>query len=99
MAETVPPDVIGDLREAVVSLKKTSIYKEIVEPKDAVLARFQPVFTAKHAPDVTEEEFRSFLLLENNHHWSGLHRQGPRMCSNMAKLRKALATLLTRRDP
>ena len=99
MAETVPSDVIGNLREAVVSAKKNSIYKEIVEPKDAVLARFQPVFTAKHAPDVTEEEFRSFLLLENNHHWSGLQRQGPRMCSNMAKLRKALATLLNEADP
>ena len=94
MAETVTPDVIGKLREAVVSLKKTAIYKEIVEPRDAVLARFQPIFSAEHVPDITEEEFRSFLLFENNHHWTGLHRQGPRMCSDMAKLRKALATLL-----
>jgi hypothetical protein len=99
MVETVPADVIGKLREAVVSLKKTAIYKEIVEPRDAVLARFQPVFSAEHAPDISEEEFRSFLLLENNHHWSGLHRQGPRMCANMAKLRKALAALLNEAEP
>ena len=59
MAETVSGDVIGKLREAVVSLNKTGIYKEIVEPRDAVLARFQPVFSAEHAPDITEEEFRS----------------------------------------
>jgi hypothetical protein len=94
MVETVPADVIGKLREAVVSLKKTAIYKEVVEPRDAVLARFQPVFSTEHIPDITEEEFRSFLLFENNHHWTGLHRQGPRMCFDMAKLRKALATLL-----
>lgn len=99
MAETVSGDVIGKLREAVVSIQKTAIYKEILEPKDAVLARFQPVFSVEHAPNITEEEFRSFLVLENNHHWSGLQRQGPRMCSNMVKLRKALATLLNEVKP
>ena len=99
MAETVSGDVIGKLREAVVSLNKTGIYKEIVEPRDAVLARFQPVFSAEHAPDITEEELRSFLLDENNHHWTGLQRQGPRMCANMVKLRKALATLLNEVEP
>lgn len=99
MAETIPADVIGKLREAVVSLKKTVTYREIVEPKDAVLARFQPVFSADHAPNITEEEFRSFLLLENNHHWSGLHRQGSRMCSNLARLRTALAILLNEAEP
>jgi hypothetical protein len=99
MAETIPPDVIGKLREETVSLPKTDIYGEVVEPRDAVLARFQPVFSAAHVPDITEEEFRSFLLLENNHHWTGLHRQGPRMCSDMGKLRKALALLLNEAEP
>jgi len=99
MAETVPADVIGKLREAIVRIQKTAIYKEILEPKDKVLARFQPIFSAENAPKITEEEFRSFLLLENNHHWSGLHRQGPRMCANMATLRKALTTLLNEVEP
>ncbi len=99
MAGTVPADVIGELREAVVTLNKTAIYRDILEPKDAVLARFQPIFSAEHASNITEEEFRSFLLLENNHHWSGLHRQGPRMCSNLPKLRTALATLLNEAKP
>jgi hypothetical protein len=99
MAETVPVDVIGKLREAVVSIQKTAIYKEILEPKDEVLARFQPIFSAENTPKITEEEFRSFLLLENNRHWSGLHRQGPRMCSNMGKLRKALTVLLNAAQP
>ena len=37
MAETVSADVIGKLREAVVSFKNSAIYKEVVEPRDAVL--------------------------------------------------------------
>ncbi len=94
MAETVPTDVIGKLREAVASLNNTHIFKEIVEPRDAVIARFQPVFSPDHMAEITADEFRSFLLLENNHHWSGLHRQGPRMCADMNKLRDALAMLV-----
>ncbi len=94
MVQTVPPNVIGELREAVVGLKKTKIGTAIVEPQEAVLARYQPVFSADHLPQISEDEFRSFLNLENNHHWSGLHRQGPRMCSDMAKLREALAILV-----
>jgi hypothetical protein len=73
---------------------KSAIYKDIVEPKDAVLARFKPVFSKEHIPEISEDEFRSFLLFENNHHWTGLHRQGPRMCSDMAKLRSGLKTLV-----
>jgi len=99
MAEAVPAEIIGKLREALVGVKKTTVYREIVEPRDAVLARFQPVFSAEHTPHITEEEFRSFLLLENNHHWSGLHRQGPRMCADMAKLRQALTTLVNEAQP
>ncbi|MBW2103233.1 MAG: hypothetical protein JRH05_11270 [Deltaproteobacteria bacterium] len=99
MAETVPADVIGKLREAVASLKGTAIYKEIVEPRDAVLARFQPVFAPDHVTEISEDEFRSFLLLEDNQHWSGLHRQGPRMCADMDRLRGALAILVDESQP
>lgn len=99
MAETVSADVIGKLREAVVSVKKTAIYKEIVEPQDAVLARFQPVFSAEQVSEITEEEFRNFLLDKNNRHWTGLHRQGPRMCSDMMKLREALSMLVNDAQP
>jgi hypothetical protein len=99
MAETIPADVIGNLREAIVSSQKSVSYTEIVEPRDSVLARFQPMFSAEHITKITEEEFRSFLLLENNHHWSGLHRQGPRMCANMDQLREALAILVDETQP
>jgi hypothetical protein len=94
MGGTVSSDVIGKLREAFAGFKNTQIYKEIVEPRDAVLARFQPVFSPEHVLEITADEFYSFLLLENNHHWSGLHRQGTRMCADMDKLREALAILV-----
>jgi hypothetical protein len=94
MDNGIPADVIGKLREAVAGLKSTPIFKEIVEPRDAVLARFQPVFSPDHVGDIGADEFRSFLLLENNHHWTGLQRHGPRMCGHMDKLRGALATLV-----
>ncbi len=99
MADTVSAEVIGKLREAAASIVKTATYDEIVEPRDAVLARFRPIFSPAHLSAITAEEFRSFLLFENNRHWTGLHRQGTRMCSDMVNLRKALATLLNENEP
>lgn len=99
MPENVPPDVIGKLRKASASLKDSDINKQIVEPKDDVLARFQPLFAPEHVPNITEEEFRSFLVLENNRHWSGLHRHGPRLCTDMNRLRDALAILVDEAQP
>jgi endonuclease NucS-like protein len=99
MGQTVPADIIGKLREAVVGFTKSKIYGEMIAPRDAVLARFQPVFCPDHAQELSEEEFRSFLLFENNRHWTGLHRQGSRMCSDMDRLRKALGILLDEKQP
>jgi hypothetical protein len=99
MAETVAAEVIGELREAVAGLRGSATYEEIVEPQDVVLARFQPVFSPEHVAEITAEEFRSFLLLENNHHWSGLHRQSTRMCADMDKLREALSILADETRP
>ena len=93
MSNSIPKHVIGELRQALAGLKKSEIYKDIIEPRDAVFGRFQPVFSGENAATITADEFRSFLLLENNRHWTGLHRQGPRMTQNMKKLRAALVTL------
>ncbi|HHU83327.1 MAG TPA: DUF1016 domain-containing protein [Firmicutes bacterium] len=98
-AAVIPVDSLGKLREALASFRNTDIYKDIVDPKDAVLARFQTVFTPEHVTAITEEGFRSFLLIENNRHWTGLHRQGPRMCADMDRLREALAILVDENQP
>jgi len=99
MAISIPPEIIGQLREDVVGLKKSEVYKEIVEPKEAVLARFQPIFTPEHARVVSSEEFKSFLVFENNQHWTGLHRQSSRLCSNMENLCNALVILVDEGQP
>jgi hypothetical protein len=99
MTLTVPESVIGKLREAVVGLKKSKIYSEIVEPREEVLEHFQPIFSPSHIPEITEEEFRSFLVFKNNRHWTGLNRQGPRICSDMEKLRDALSILVDESKP
>ncbi|NIA15990.1 MAG: DUF91 domain-containing protein [Nitrospiraceae bacterium] len=99
MPESIPSDAIGTLRECLANLKNTPTYRQIVEPRDGVLARFQPVFSLDHIPQLTEDEFRSFLLFENNHHWTGLQRQGSRIFSDMALLRDTLAQLLDEAQP
>lgn len=99
MSNLIPAEVLGQLREALVGLKTTRVYSQIVEPRDSVFARYQPVFSPEHALEITAEEMRSFLLLDNNRHWSGLHRQGSRMCSDMSQLRKAIALLVDESQP
>ena len=99
MTNGITAEVIGHLRAAVAAFKKSPIYGQIVEPRDQVLAQFRPIFSLDHVNAISADEFKSFLLLENNRHWSGLHRQGTRMCSDLAKLRHGLSTLLAEDQP
>jgi hypothetical protein len=85
------------LDEAIARLKlvKTSAahnpaLKLMAEARDEVLARYQPIFSRDELPILTAADFQSFLLFKNNHHWTGLHRQGPQICQNMDGLRAAL---------
>ncbi len=93
-------NALGRLREAAAALKPGStVYEEIVSPRDLVLARYQPVFALEHLDTLTQEEFKSFLYIENNRHWSGLFRKGGRACRDMANLRVALRVLLDDSQP
>ena len=74
-------------------------FQEIVDARDAVIARFQPLFSSESVHKLTAEQFKSFLLLKNNHHWTGLHRQSGRICAAMKKLRAGLALLLDEQKP
>lgn len=91
---SIAPDVIGKLREGLVAFQKDPEAKDMLGSRDEVLARFQPTFDKSHLPGLTEDEFRSFLLFENNRHWSGLHRQSTRICEDMPKLRSVLIELV-----
>lgn len=74
-------------------------FAHITSHKDEALARYQPVFSASHIPDLSKAEFESFLLIKNNHHWDSLHRVGKYMTEDMDLLREALATLVDESRP
>lgn len=84
------------LKTQFVKLKteKDDILHTIMEPRDEVLARFQPVFSPQNVGNITEQEFKEFLRFENNKHWSGLHRMGPKICADMSALRRSLMILV-----
>ena len=73
--------------------------KEIADSKGEVLSRFQPIFRKDRLPQLTEQEFSPLLYLENNHHWSGLHRHLPKIRANMPLLREVLEGLLDESKP
>lgn len=73
--------------------------KDIVSAQDEVLARYQPIFSSENIPDLSEDVVKVFLRFKNNKHWTGLQRMGPAICSDMPRLRKALAILLDEDRP
>ena len=73
---------------------RSELYSQIVQPRDEVLTRFQPVFSLDSLDQLTEAEVKDFLLFENNQHWTGLHRHGSRMCADMDTLRGAIRFVL-----
>ncbi len=91
MTASLPDDAIQALRQAL--NRRDPWLREIIESRDEVVRQFQPIFAPEHLPNLTADEFRSFLLFKNNHHWP-LHRQSTRMCADMPRLREVLKTLL-----
>ena len=76
-----------------------SEYSKIVKPREEVLSRYQPVFASENLHNLSEEEFKEFLIFRNNRHWTGLHRMGPKICEDMDLLRKALSILQEEAQP
>jgi hypothetical protein len=66
----------------------------ILQGRNEVYAYYQPIFSQEYINELTEEQFKSFLLFKNNRHWWSLHRFGGYMTADMKKLREALALLL-----
>lgn len=89
----------GVLRQSLAEMKKTDIWDQIVEPREGVLARFQPLLSADHIPNLTEDEIRPFFYIENNCHWSSLYRQVNRVCADMDAFRRVLLILVDEARP
>jgi hypothetical protein len=99
MATGLQALALGKLRDLLAAMKESQIWNQIVQPRDLVFSRFQPIFAPSHVPKLTAEEFKPILYFDSNHHWTGLHRQGARICEDMSKLREALLVLLDETRP
>jgi hypothetical protein len=87
------------LRSVFARVKYDDDFSDRVQARDEVLARYQPIFAPANLTNLTEEEFRSFLYIENNKHWTGLYRQVGRLTQNMEALRHTLGVLLDEQQP
>lgn len=90
---------LGQLRAAKAAMVDDVEIAEILESQDEVIARYGPAFQPDRIKNLEEDVLRSFLRIENNHHWSGLHRQVNRVCADMTATRAALAELVDETRP
>jgi hypothetical protein len=59
-----------------------------------MLKRYEQLFCPANLPNLSAEEFRSFLSFKNNRHWMGIHRQSGLLTRDMNRLREALTILV-----
>ena len=69
-----------------------------VAAQKAALEQYGNLFQPKSVPSITEDQFKAFLLLKNNKHWAGIHRQ-PNIYADMDRLRATLLVLLDESQP
>lgn len=67
--------------------------QEIIDAEGGVLTRYQPMFSLNNIPELTADNFKSFLFFTHNKHWSYIYRTGGLICQNMVSLHSALRTL------
>lgn len=65
-----------------------------IEDKDVVLDEYRTLFQHEEFGTITEQEFKEFLLFEDNRHWTGLYRKRPMMTDDMEHLGYGLETLV-----
>lgn len=95
----ISDEALGRLRAAKAEMLEHQSIREILDAKDSVLARYRPAFQPGAIETLDEDVLRSFLRIENNRHWSGLFRQGNRICADMPKTRAALSKLVDETQP
>jgi hypothetical protein len=84
---------VDKLRAVLAARDSDPVLRDLIKAKDACLARYTPIFSLHEISSLTAEQFKSFLLFENNKHWTGLGRKGYQACSDMVALREALSLL------
>ncbi len=70
-----------------------------VTSEKKVVGEYGQLFNPANLDGLIKEDFKSFLLLKNNLHWEGIHRQGNLVTSDMDALKKFLHLLLDENIP
>jgi hypothetical protein len=69
------------------------------QDEQEVIAIYGELFNPKNINNLTAEDFKSFLKIKNNRHWSGIFRHENLVTSDMAKLREAIKILVDESQP
>lgn len=73
--------------------------RQMIQDRDRVHAEYGRLFHPDNLHQMTAENFKGFLLYENNRHWWGIHRQQAMLVSDMPRLRKVLYELVDESRP
>jgi len=66
---------------------------------EEMLARYGQLFDPANIPNLTADEFKSFLAFKNNKHWRAIHRQNRLLTDDIGRLREALSILVDENRP
>ena len=89
-----------ELKEAIQIVKQRyQTDTERINDEKTVIDKYGSLFNPKNLDNLTAEDFKSFLLIKNNKHWEGIHRQGNMITSDMEKLKSTLKLLLDESNP
>lgn len=88
-----------ELQEAIKETKKEYENVERKNEEIEVIEKYGSMFNPSNLDSLNKEDFKSFLLIKNNKHWEGIHRQGNMITQDMNKLKNALKILLDEEKP
>jgi len=71
---------------------------EEMKAQKAAMEYYGKYFSPQNLNNITQEGFKDFLLLKNNKHWSGIHRQS-QIYENMGRVCECLEILLDESKP
>lgn len=84
-----------ELQEAIQLVKQRyQTDAERIDDEKSVIEKYRSMFALDNVGNLATEDFKSFLLIKNNKHWEGIHRQGNMITSDMKKLKSTLRLLL-----
>jgi hypothetical protein len=69
-------------------------FAQMVNDRDSVYAQYGHLFSPARLDRLTAEDFKEFLLYDNNRHWWGIHRHQTKLVADMGRLKSVLGRIL-----